>query len=512
MTPTWQQICHREQQHRASLIPPQWIIDKESLPSNVNSIPQQHLTPKELQITNSPTLAILENLQTRQWSAYEVTNAFCHRAAIAHQLTNCLSEILFTQALQRAKQLDDHNAISGPLHGLPISIKDEFDIKGTRTTLSLVSRASSPPSATTSPNIQILLNAGCTVIAKTTTPIGAFNIETFSNLWGRTMNPYNTSFSSGGSTGGEAALLALKGSAMGVGSDLGGSIRQPCSMTGLYGLRMSTARTPHWNSQSVVIGGESLKPTNGPMGNDLDTVELYAKLMCDEGWKYDINVINKPWTPFVKNQCFKFGIVMNAGAVALEPPVKRAMDTLRDVLEKNGVNIIEIEGSLIEDIASFASFMVSSGNANLIEQAQASGEPVKELDQWLSFEDLPTSSVWELQRQRTLLINSFWKKWQLLQLDGLIMPVSPHAGFKFGHFKDACYGAFSNVMDFPACVFPLLSCDSEIDVATESSEATNYDATESHGVPVGVQLLGGRLQEEKLISMVRYVDCLWRSS
>ena len=105
-------------------------------------------------------------------------------------------------------------------------------------------------------------------------------METESNLFGRTVNPYNTDLSPGGSSGGEGALLALRGSFLGIGTDIGGSVRIPASNCRLYSLKPSIARTPN---RGVEIwfphdGVDHIPGVIGPMGRSLDDLELYFKV------------------------------------------------------------------------------------------------------------------------------------------------------------------------------------------------------------------------------------------
>jgi len=93
------------------------------------------LTAKELEITSKPAADLSKELSTGKLTCLEVATAFCKAAAVAHQVTNCLTEIFFEQALKRAKELDEIYAktgkATGPLFGMPISLKDQFQIKGT---------------------------------------------------------------------------------------------------------------------------------------------------------------------------------------------------------------------------------------------------------------------------------------------------------------------------------------------------------------------------------------------
>ncbi len=92
--------------------------------------------------------------------------------------------------------------------------------------------------------LKILWNAGCVFYARTTQPQTLMHLETSSNLYGTTINPFNSQLTCGGSSGGEGALIGMRGSCLGVGSDIGGSVRSPAANCGLYGLRPSSYRIP----------------------------------------------------------------------------------------------------------------------------------------------------------------------------------------------------------------------------------------------------------------------------
>lgn len=92
--------------------------------------------------------------------------------------------------------------------------------------------------------LQLLWQAGCVFYARTTEPQTLMHLETSSNLYGETVCPYNRNLTSGGSSGGEGALIGLRGSCLGIGTDIGGSIRSPSANNGLYGLRPTSYRLP----------------------------------------------------------------------------------------------------------------------------------------------------------------------------------------------------------------------------------------------------------------------------
>ena len=126
MPQSWQDVAEKKRQQTWNRIRKEWLLPKEKTPPeevrNVLSIPRESniLTEREIMITETGMADTLQNLRTGKWTSKEVTEAICKRAAIAHQLTNCLTEIFFDQALARAKELDDylrvHGKPVGPVH------------------------------------------------------------------------------------------------------------------------------------------------------------------------------------------------------------------------------------------------------------------------------------------------------------------------------------------------------------------------------------------------------------
>lgn len=138
-----------------------------------------------------------------------------------------MTELLPLHALKCAESLDKHLAVNpgkliGPLHGLPISIKGSIALKGLRMHSGWVSWWDKDQPDSDALITEILKNAGAVFHARTTVPQGMMQLETHSNLFGTTTNPYNSELSSGGSSGGEAALVCMGGSVLGIGSDIGG--------------------------------------------------------------------------------------------------------------------------------------------------------------------------------------------------------------------------------------------------------------------------------------------------
>lgn len=175
--PAWKQKATAKREQVYNQIPKEWrVSEPRSTPINTYEYLNSSgvLSADELTITNrTPTRALLNKLATRQLSAVAVTKAFCHRAAITNQLIKCCTEMFFDEAVQFAQELDEHLAktgrVKGPLHGLPVSVKDGFDVRGYDSTLGWVSMIGRPAERDCN-LVEILKGLGAVVYCKTNIP------------------------------------------------------------------------------------------------------------------------------------------------------------------------------------------------------------------------------------------------------------------------------------------------------------------------------------------------------
>ena len=105
------------------------------------------------------------------------------------------------------------------------------------------------------------------------------HLETSSNFYGATTNPFNMQLTSSGSSGGEGALLGLRGSCLGIGTDIGGSIRSPAANCGVYGLRPTSHRLPFDGLAATMLGQEHIVPVIGPLSTSLAGLKLFMKTL-----------------------------------------------------------------------------------------------------------------------------------------------------------------------------------------------------------------------------------------
>ena len=218
--------------------------------------------PSEPEILKSPAWQLAAKIASKDWSAVTVVAAFARRSIEAHNDLNTLTEgsppqarrenrvdrtVMLVEALETAKELDAYQARTGttmgPLHGVPFTLKDTFAVKDYDSSIGISSLANKP-SAMSSPLHTTLTKLGGILLAKTNVPQTLLAFECNNPIFGVTGNPVVKGFTSGGSSGGEAAVLARDASALGFGSDIGGSLRIPAGWCGIYSLKTVRGRFP----------------------------------------------------------------------------------------------------------------------------------------------------------------------------------------------------------------------------------------------------------------------------
>ena len=327
-------------------------VAEAELPQNLTkfALKSGYYTDDELQIIQAEADVILEKIKTKTWTALEVAKAFCKASAYAQELTNCVTEVLYPEAIQRAKFLDGHLAKTGkpfgPLHGLPISLKDCF-ITAPHPSSNGMAAFANEALYKDSMLVTILRDLGAVFYVKTNVPVAMMMAETTNNVWGETRSPLHKHLSPGGSSGGESALIAFKASPLGIGTDIGGSIRIPSAWCGLYGLKPSFGRYPHTGVKPGIAGQEYILSVNGPMSRSLKTLQIYSEAVLSADvspWEYDHKCLPIPWRKNMiqpPGRKLRFGLIgVHDSLVHVHPPVERALKMTQQALEKQGHEVI----------------------------------------------------------------------------------------------------------------------------------------------------------------------------
>jgi len=177
----------------------------------------------------------------------ELVEAHLERIAQVNPRLNAVVEVLAEQAREAARASDQrraHAAPMGPLDGVPFSIKDSIEVAGTSCSAGTLGLRHAPRSQRDATLVARLRAAGAIPLARTNLPDLLFAFESDNLIYGRTNNPYDVSRTSGGSSGGEAALIAACGSPFGLGSDAAGSVRLPAHFCGIASIKPTSGRLP----------------------------------------------------------------------------------------------------------------------------------------------------------------------------------------------------------------------------------------------------------------------------
>lgn len=494
---TYHAIARRKLRSLQSLIPKNWLLDPlpDPLPLDVRSLVSKStaLTPEELSITSSHDVTSLSELiHSRTLTSEAVTTAFSKRAAIAQQLTNCLSEILFLPAIERARALDSEykrtGKTRGPLHGIPISLKDTFNIKGYDSSIGLASLAETPAKEN-AVLVDILLEQGAVPYCKTNVSQTLMALDSNNHLFGRVLNPRNSRVTAGGSSGGEGALIAMRGSVLGIGTDIGGSVRIPAMCNGLYSIKPSSQRIPFIGQEIGQLPGIDklgLQASAGLMATSVRDCELFLKAIADANpWEKDPNVAFGSWEGQGEiGRKPVFGVMRADGITIPLPPVAKVIDQTVEAIRRAGFEVVEINCPAFKKYHSLAnSFFGIGGNNHTFDILEKTGEP---LIPWLdarlrrkSPADLMRLS--ELHARKSALEKEMLKIWRDengRMIDAFICPVAPHPVPEIDKWNGVGYTSAFVVLDYPAGTLPVrdVSNDDLKDELPESEDLGGWDS------------------------------------
>ncbi|KAL8748056.1 MAG: hypothetical protein Q9190_000141 [Brigantiaea leucoxantha] len=541
----WQDIAKEAQNYRdesIAQVEPKLPELPDRLPECVVNIPAQILTPEEREITETPTEVLLELLASGGHTAVTVITAFLRRAALAQKL------LLSERALARAKYLDayfqKHNRPFGPLHGLPISVKEQIGMKGLKLCAGYVAWWGKTAEEDAH-LLKILWRAGAVFHARTTEPQTMMHLETDSNLWGVTVNPYNVNLSAGGSSGGEGALISLMGSCLGIGTDIGGSIRVPAAHNGIYGFKPTAFRIPTAGWSSTAPSADTIPSVIGPLSTSIAGISLFMRtIIAARPWLIEPSLIPLPWSPMQisKNQDLKIGVMWHDGVVTPHPPITRALKMLVDRLKHlPNIEVVEFPAYLHDEAWAILSslYFTDGGKSNLATIA-TSGEPILPLTELIIQSNpcvrkltMQQLGYWEEEREeyrteyakvwngtgthREVLDDDNGSEEPRRTMDVLLCAASPGVAPRHNTSKYWSYTAQWNLLDFPAVVFPVGKVDQSLDALEPGHrheplsdlDADNwdlYDPELSHNLPISLQLVARRFEDEKLLAILEYIS------
>lgn len=220
---------------------------------------------------------------------------------------------------------------------MPVTIKECYHVAGTPSTMGLTNRLE--VHAEDGTLVRRLRRAGAIVLGKTNVPQLMVWHETDNPLYGRTNNPWDLTRGPGGSTGGEAALIAARGSPLGLGGDLGGSIRIPCHFCGIHGIKPTSVRLPRGGLARNLHGMEAFRYQPGPLARRVEDLELALSVLADAGGELEPHELPPvPLGHSAKVEVSKLRIAMfeDDGYFPAAPAIRRAVREAAEALRARG--------------------------------------------------------------------------------------------------------------------------------------------------------------------------------
>ncbi|CAK7236218.1 Acetamidase [Sporothrix bragantina] len=573
-TAPWQDRVRDKQQRILSDVPRQFIHPElkfsnaeaqdvldlptfsEGNPARVMDLPAKFLTADELAITALNAEDIPPVIAAGKWTAVQVLDAFTHRAVMAHQLLHCCLSFVYPQARAQAEALDAEFArtktLVGPLHGVPLSVKDQCRIAGTETTCGYVSQLGVWDDADCL-LVDILKKAGAVPFCKTTLSVGCMWGESINNIVGRASNPHNRLFTCGGSSGGEGALIGFRGSPLGVGSDLGGSIRTPSAYNGLHGLRPSSSRIPYYRVLNSMEGQEVIPSVVGPMAQSTKSLQLFVQAVVDaQPWLLDPKSPPIPWRKDVvteiQSRPLRLAFLHYDKHVLPQPPIRKALRELEALLRAAGHDIVPMFVDALDQRRSdqFGSDVCTADADHDVQRSRdLSGEPKLPLlpargPGALPPQPMTLTESWAFAMDRMEYQASVLKAWQetaattkdCAPIDAYITCVNPsvaHIHGEFGRVRYKGYCATANVLDFSACTLPVTTMDVASNPPDRSETEDGFgeaipapqcdrdrwirenyarNLNEYNNMPIVLQIVCKRWEEEKVLAISELVESL----
>ena len=278
-------------------------------------------------LADLPARKIAARIAAGELTSRDAVEHFIGRLKAVNGKLNAVVVDLSESARQAAAEIDKARSRGDklpPLAGVPVTIKECFDLPGTASTFGLTSRRHEIESKD-DPYVAALRAAGAIPIAKTNLPQLMIFTETDNPLYGRTNNPWDPERSCGGSSGGEAAVIAAGGSPLGLGNDIGGSLRVPAAFCGITSIRPTAGRTPDHCAHGLPIGQTGIVSQVGPMARHVEDLVL------------GLSVLDRTRDPFVvpgpelgdpnavELSRLRFATFTDDGEFPIAPAAKRAV-------------------------------------------------------------------------------------------------------------------------------------------------------------------------------------------
>jgi fatty acid amide hydrolase len=475
-------------------------------------------------------------IASRSVSATESVEAHLELIQVTDDRLHAIVVPLYEQALAEAAQADRDGAGGRPMHGVPVTIKECVDVAGTPSTVGLESRRS-VLAGKDAELVRRLRAAGAIVVGKTNVPQFLLYSESDNPVYGRTNNPWNLGRSPGGSSGGEGAAVAAGYSSLGLGTDIGGSVRIPAHFCGVHSLKPTPDRlTLSGTADEGLFRTVRVPDAAGPLARSVEDLRLAMSALGSP--VAEVGVDN-----------LRIGFYDDNRIFPASAAIRRAIREAADALEDTGCGVEEIEPPDISTALRLFYGFVSAGADHFKAELKGSpGDPrVKELLLLAGLPNLlrpPMAGLYDLQGQHHVArvirwarrmsagelaaLESEWDAFRsqtlnsLGKVDAVLCPTSAFPAIPHGASKDVDLATFSYTSPFNVLAWPAGSVavtrvrpDEEAgrsaarDRVDDTARRTDVGST---GLPVGVQVAARPGRDELVLAVMQALESHFRTT
>jgi amidase len=452
-----------------------------------------------------PAYKLAAQVRSKAVSPVEIAQAHLDRIQRLNPKLNAFVDVQPELVLAQARAAETavaNGKPTGPLHGVPVSIKSSIDVAGHRCEAGSRLRAGNVP-AQDAPLVSRLRAAGAVILGVTNTPEFLMAWETDNLLYGRTNNPWDLARTAGGSSGGESAAIAAGLSASGVGSDGGGSIREPAHFCGICGLKPTPGRIPATGHFPKSGGPFALIGVVGPMARTVEDLKLLFEVMAgaDDGDPCAAPVSLRKISAKELNTT-TIGFFEDDGRTPVTSETRAAVQQAARLLEQSGISVEPFRPEGLEESRQlwWKLFGVAGGMmlgpilrgheqnlSDILRQfyMRTAAEPAHTgeslLNVWLGRDEVREKILLQMRTHPVLIcptaaIPAFHHGEREWQVEGQTVK----------YLEAWSYCEWFNLLGFPAAVVPM--------------------ALSSEGLPIGVQIVGRPWEEELVLGVAARLE------
>lgn len=489
-------------------------------------------------------------------TSLEVVEAHLQRIIQVNSQLNAVVVPLFEEARGAAKAADDARSrglFLGALQGVPITIKECFHVAGTPSAIG-IDGFRDDVFENDGPLVARLRRAGAIIVGKTNVPQAMLLHETDNPLHGRTNNPWNLDRSPGGSSGGEAAILASGGSSLGLANDLGGSIRQPAHVCGICGIMPTAGRLTNRGCRNNFGNLKLIATQSGVLARHVSDLQLALQVLVQRGENepVDADETDRPLGDFttVNVADLRIGFFVDDGYFRPSPAIRRAVLEAGNALSALGAEIVEFAPpDVAEALRIYFSLLGADGAATLTKLLAGSrmdpriarllrigrlGQPWRKLltglaiglgqsrmATLLSATGLKSANqMREIEQSLHAYRQRFFMAMQAAGIDALIFPPhglpAPTHGSTQNLTPTASYCYLANLLGIPAGTVAA----TRVRRGEETDRPRSFDRVErtarrveqgSVGLPIGVQVAARLWREDLVLAVMAALEQAFRS-